>query len=215
MLLSPSANPRSNPLYPDRSVFLAGSIEMGKAEDWQAKLTSTLSNLGLPYHLTVLNPRRESWDPSWIQDISNPQFRGQIEWELDCQDRADVIAMYLHPDDEGSISLLELGLLAESGKMVVCCPEGFSSRGNVQIVCKRYGISLVGSMDELVQEVVKRLGELPAPQDTKTHMDGISWLPTETLGLAYAALRSRLDVATIAKDGTADDNKTSLSLTLK
>ncbi|THV06298.1 hypothetical protein K435DRAFT_773274 [Dendrothele bispora CBS 962.96] len=177
--------PPQQPIIPDKSIFLAGSIEMGKAEDWQAKLTSTLSNLDLAYHLelTVLNPRRESWDPSWVQDISNPQFRGQVEWELDCQDRADVIAMYLHPDTKAPISLLELGLLAKSGKMVVCCPEGFYRRGNVQIVCKRYGISLVESMDELVQEVVKKLGESPAPQDTRTHMNGISFLPTETLCL--------------------------------
>ncbi|THU80297.1 hypothetical protein K435DRAFT_823701 [Dendrothele bispora CBS 962.96] len=135
-----------------KSIFLAGSTAQGKAEDWQAKLTSTLSDLDLPCHLTVLNPLREEWDDSWKQDISNPQFREQVEWELDCQDRADVIAMYLHPDTKAPISLLELGLLAKSGKMVVCCPEGFYRRGNVQIVCKRYGIPLVGCKDELVQE---------------------------------------------------------------
>ncbi|THU75266.1 hypothetical protein K435DRAFT_881222, partial [Dendrothele bispora CBS 962.96] len=50
------SKPPQQPFIPDRSIFLAGSIEMGKAEDWQAKLTSTLSNLDLPYHLTVLNP---------------------------------------------------------------------------------------------------------------------------------------------------------------
>ncbi|THV06299.1 hypothetical protein K435DRAFT_711486 [Dendrothele bispora CBS 962.96] len=153
--------PPQQPTIPGKSIFLAGSIEMGKAEDWQAKLTSTLLNLDLPCDLTILNPRRESWDPSLVQDISNPQFREQVEWELDCQDRADVIAMYLHPDTKAPISLLELGLLAKSGKMVVCCPEGFYRRGNVQIVCKRYDIPLVGSMDELVQEVVKRLKESP------------------------------------------------------
>ncbi|THU96898.1 hypothetical protein K435DRAFT_858156 [Dendrothele bispora CBS 962.96] len=42
-------------VIPGRSVFLAGSIEMGKAEDWQAQLTSILSKRQpCPPHLGVL-----------------------------------------------------------------------------------------------------------------------------------------------------------------
>ena len=37
------------------TLFLAGSIEQGTAEDWQAKVVTTLSPLGLIF----LNPRRE------------------------------------------------------------------------------------------------------------------------------------------------------------
>ncbi|THV00641.1 hypothetical protein K435DRAFT_776436 [Dendrothele bispora CBS 962.96] len=152
--------PPQKPIIPGRSVFLAGSIEMGKAEDWQAQLTSILSKRQLSHPLTILNPRRDSWDPSWVQDITNDQFREQVEWELDGQDKADVIAMFLHPDTKAPISLLELGLGAASHgkrKMVVCCPEGFYRRGNVQIVCKRYGITMVGCLEELVEEVVNKL----------------------------------------------------------
>lgn len=45
------------------SIFLAGSIEMGKAEDWQSELTNWLeSNCPKDVNLTVYNPRRDDWD---------------------------------------------------------------------------------------------------------------------------------------------------------
>ena len=48
-----------------KSVFLAGSIEMGKAEDWQARV----GNLFLEQNYNVFNPKREDWDASWIQSF--------------------------------------------------------------------------------------------------------------------------------------------------
>jgi hypothetical protein len=103
------------------SVFLAGSIEMGRAEDWQAMVTQALADLPV----TVLNPRRDEWDDSWEQSIGNPLFRGQVEWELEGLERASVVVMYFAPVTQAPITLLELGLLARSGKLVVCCPAGF------------------------------------------------------------------------------------------
>lgn len=50
------------------SVFLAGSIEMGQAEPWQTLLEDALADLPV----TILNPRRDAWDASWEQSISNP-----------------------------------------------------------------------------------------------------------------------------------------------
>lgn len=128
------------------SVFLAGSIEMGKAEDWQVRLESLLSENGV----TIFNPRRDNWDPSLEQKASNPEFRGQVEWELDALDMADYIFMYLSPGTISPISLLELGLYASSDKLIVCCPEGFHRKGNVDIVCERHGIPQVGSIEEFV-----------------------------------------------------------------
>ncbi|KAJ6459252.1 hypothetical protein C8R45DRAFT_1030887, partial [Mycena sanguinolenta] len=136
-----------------KSIFLAGSIEMGASEDWQTALTANLAHLPI----TIMNPRRDAWDGSWEQDISNLVFKQQVDWELDGQDRADIIAMFFHPGTKAPISLLELGLYAPSGKMVVCCPEGFYRRGNVQIVCDRFGIELVDTMEQLTERVIKKL----------------------------------------------------------
>jgi hypothetical protein len=56
-----------------KSIFLAGSIEMGKAEDWQKKLGEWL----LLKNYNIFNPRRKDWDSSWSQTYENPQFSQQ------------------------------------------------------------------------------------------------------------------------------------------
>lgn len=137
----------------ERVVFLAGSIEMGAAGPWQAEVERALADLPV----VILNPRRDEWDASWEQSISNPQFRGQVEWELDGQQSADVIAMHFDPATKAPITLLELGLFATSGKVIVCCPPGYWRRGNVEVVCSRYRVPLVGDLPALIQAVRERL----------------------------------------------------------
>ena len=132
------------------SVFLAGSIEMGKAVDWQTYLSNELSE----ENVLILSPRRDDWDSSWEQKIENPQFKEQVEWELNALDYADIIVMYFDPLTKSPISLLELGLYADTGKLIVCCPEGFWRKGNVDIVCQKYNIPIVTNLDKLI-EIVK------------------------------------------------------------
>lgn len=139
------------------SVFLAGSIEMGMAENWQAQVERAFQDLDV----LLLNPRREEWDASWLQSIDNPPFREQVEWELTGLERATVVAMYFATATKAPITLLELGLCARGGRLVVCCPKGYWRRGNVEIVCQRYGVPLVGSLPELVAAIRKRLGAEP------------------------------------------------------
>jgi hypothetical protein len=143
------------PLIVDRwvpSFFLAGSIEMGQAEDWQGRVEAALAHTDAQ----VLNPRRAAWDASWVQSIGNPPFRQQVEWELAAQELATWIAMYFAPTTRAPITLLELGLAAPTGKLIVCCPEGYWRKGNVDIVCHRYGIPTVADLEELIQEILKR-----------------------------------------------------------
>lgn len=129
-------------------IFLAGSIEMGKAENWQTRVTEALKN----YDVTILNPRRDDWDSSWTQTIEDPKFREQVEWELQALEDATEILMYFDPTTKSPISLLELGLFAKTGKLIVCCPEGFWRKGNVDIVCKRYGVMQVDNLNKLYEQ---------------------------------------------------------------
>lgn len=136
------------------SIFLAGSIEIGKAIDWQTLVTNGLSEeWGL-----ILNPRRDDWDSSWEQKIENVKFKEQVEWELNALDYADVIVMYFDPSTKSPISLLELGLYADSGKLIVCCPEGFWSKGNVDVVCRHYGVVQVNTIEELIDAAKEEMG---------------------------------------------------------
>ncbi|SHI41961.1 nucleoside 2-deoxyribosyltransferase domain-containing protein [Aquimarina spongiae] len=136
----------------DYSVFLAGSIEGDTAQKWQDKVIQALEG----DQVTLLNPRRLNWDASWKQEITNPQFNEQVTWELDALEQCDLIVMYFDKGTKSPISLLELGLFAKSGKLIVCCPEGFWRKGNVDIVCKRYGVQQVDRLEELIEVIKKR-----------------------------------------------------------
>jgi hypothetical protein len=135
------------------SVFLAGSIEMGLAEDWQAQVERVLADLDA----VILNPRRDAWDAAWEQSIQHPLFREQVEWELAGLEQATVVAMYFAPATKAPVTLLELGLCARDGRLLVCCPPGYWRRGNVEVVCRRYGVPLLDQLPELVAEMRRRL----------------------------------------------------------
>ncbi len=131
------------------SIFLAGSIEMGLADPWQARVEEALADLDV----ILLNPRRDDWDAAWEQSIDNPRFREQVEWELEAQEIASLIIMYFAPGTKAPITLLELGLAVRSHRLMVCCPEGFWRRGNVEVVCAYYRVPLMESLEEMVEHV--------------------------------------------------------------
>jgi hypothetical protein len=143
-----------------RSVFLAGSIEMGTAVNWQEEMTQALTN----ENILILNPRREDWDSSWVQSIDDPKFFEQVWWELDGIENADLVAMHFVADTKSPITLLELGLLANTraNRLVVSCPKEFWRRSNVEIVCRRYGIELVSNLYALTGSVRQKLEWLNA-----------------------------------------------------
>ena len=147
--------PPARPNIDRPSVILYGSIEPNPINDWQTNLATSLSDLSI----AIINPRCDAWDSTWVEDISDSRFKQQVEWEMDHARIADVIAFYFKPDTLTPITLLELGMYVGTGKAVVCCPEGFYKRGNVQIVCRRYGVELLGSLKELEAAVRTRLTE--------------------------------------------------------
>lgn len=134
-------------------IFTAGSIEMGAAEPWADYVAEALKDS----NAVLLNPRRNFWDAGWKASADDKNFSEQVNWELDGQEKADLIIMYFDPNTKSPISLLELGLFGRDGKMIVCCPEGFWKKGNVDLVCQRYGIQQVDSLDGLIEEVKKKL----------------------------------------------------------
>ena len=141
-----SETPKTARLQPRSiSVFLAGSIEMGTAEDWQSQVITALADLK---NIQIFNPRRDDWDSTWVQRESNSEFNHQVNWELSHLETADVIFLNFCKDTKSPISLMELGLFARHRKMVVVCPSEFWRRGNVQIVCTRFGIPLFETLED-------------------------------------------------------------------
>jgi hypothetical protein len=141
--------------YDKPSLFLGGSIEMGKAVHWQFEVEEHFRN----QDIVIFNPRRPNWDASWTQSSENNEFVHQVEWELAKLQAADAIVMVFDKNTLSPISLLELGLSAGRNaetalnKMIVLCPNEFWRSGNVEIVCNRYSIPMVNSMDDLLEDV--------------------------------------------------------------
>jgi len=137
-------------------IFLAGSIEMGAAENWQTRIIQELKNKDV----IILNPRRDDWDSSWEQKIDNPNFREQVEWELDAMSEANLIAMYFDPNTKSPITLLELGLFHEKTpyrELIVYCPEGYWRKGNVDIVCRRFRITNCISWNDFILTIKRKI----------------------------------------------------------
>ena len=136
-----------------KTIFLAGSIEQDKASLWQDKVVEELRDV----EGVILNPRRAEWDTSWKQEIENKVFRNQVDWELDALEIADIIIMYFDEHTKSPITLLELGLFANSDKLIVCCGKNFWRKGNVDIVCDRNEIEQVNSLEELITRAKEKI----------------------------------------------------------
>lgn len=128
-----------------KKLFLAGSIEMGRARDWQKDFVESIADTDW----TLLNPRRDNWD-ELSQEDHYLRFREQVEWELSALEASDIIVMYLEKGTKSPISLLELGLYARSNKLIVICDEGFWREVNVQVVCDYYEVKKVRTLEEAV-----------------------------------------------------------------
>lgn len=72
-------------------------------------------------------------------------------------DAATVVVVYFDERSKAPVSLLELGLVARSGRVVVGCQRQFWKRGNVQAVCARLGVPLEEDLKGLVKRVVERV----------------------------------------------------------
>lgn len=137
-------------------VFLAGSIDMGQAEDWQSQAEAFFAQ----EDVILLNPRREAWDASWEQRLHFPPFREQVEWELAGLEQADRILMYFAPQSQAPITLLELGLQARSDKLRVVCPDDFWRKGNVEVICAAHGIPIYETLETALEAVLKELQQM-------------------------------------------------------
>ena len=107
------------------SVFLAGAIDMGQAEDWQAKVARSLDDLDI----TIL------------------------KWEIKAQEDADLVLFVFTKDSKAPITFFEMGAFATTKDSVVCVEEGFYRQGNVDIYCEHWGIPVYHNLDEMITDL--------------------------------------------------------------
>lgn len=135
------------------SLFAGGSIEQGAAEMWQDRLAVDLQNI----NGSIYNPRRDDWDSTLEQRISNPQFLGQLEWEYLAMELATKLFFYFDPNTKSPITIGEVYMLAptvDPSDMTVVCPDGFWRKGNIEFICHKFDIPVFNTfMDGLIHSV--------------------------------------------------------------
>jgi nucleoside 2-deoxyribosyltransferase len=142
-----------------KTVFLAGSIEMGKAEMWQDRLAAKVADIE---DVVLFNPRRDDWDSSWKQDPTpGTQFHEQVSWELNNIESSEIIVFYFDPNTQSPITLMELGyVLGLKKRCIVCCPNGYFRKGNVIITTQRSSNAIcVHTFDDLAYTLRNLLSE--------------------------------------------------------
>lgn len=151
------------PWYPTTSIFLAGATNVAWRETFLAGLRGLHSTGETPYpSTTVYDPFQPNWTADWKEDLGDGRFKRQLEWELEKQDNAAIVAVFFDGRSQSPVSLLEFGLCARSGKAVVGCDRGFWKRGNVQAVCQRYGVPMADDLNGLVTLVLDKLKGMKA-----------------------------------------------------
>ncbi len=58
------------------------------------------------------------------------------------------------------ITLLEFGLatqLTDVADVIVCCPEGFWRKGNIEIMCNFYNIPLYTDKESFFKRIIERV----------------------------------------------------------
>jgi len=124
---------------------------MGQAVNWQTRVEQEFAY----FPVTILNPRRDDWDSSWKQTDTDPQFREQVEWELDHIDAASEVFLFISAESKAPITLLEFGIITSKfpDKLTICVEEGFYRRGNIEVICRRLGIKLFSNLNDAIESL--------------------------------------------------------------
>lgn len=140
------------------SVFLVGPIT--NAPDWQQEAVKLL----LP-HANVFNPRRPI-RVRFDQDQDDVDFfNEQVEWELDYQEKANLIVAWLansiNSDSTrliGRTTRVEVGWHVGRGKpMLVGIEPGFPGEKYLHKFCRQYGYRTFVSLEETCQAAIEHI----------------------------------------------------------
>ncbi len=140
------------------SIFLAGSIEDGKAHPWHddfvdlviSKVMLKIPNLDKDRlsRITFFNPRRIEWN----QEIAKSDLTDQINWELErILNSVNTVFFYFQAGTISPISLLELGLCLSSPgvvDVVVVCEPGYFRVTNVAVTAELFGVKTFSTLED-------------------------------------------------------------------
>ena len=124
-------------------IFLAGTIDDGKSDNWQGEVVKYFEDNPKYKDLIIYNPRRYDFP----EHPKEEDVRAQIRWEQEHLEDADFIVMVFRDGSKSPITLLEMGLYARSGKLIVFCNENYYRYWNVSETAQKYGFLLYEDTD--------------------------------------------------------------------
>jgi len=134
-------------------IFLGGTIDNGNSEDWQSEVIKSVNNISLQRQVYFYNPRRENWPSA----DNHREIGKQIDWELFHLEKSDRIFMNILASSKSPISLMEIGLFARTGKLIVFCPKSFYRYDNVMKICEKYNVTLYTTNN--IEYITKKICE--------------------------------------------------------
>ena len=139
------------------SVFLAGSIEMDKAEQWQQKFIDNLifevRKMNSGKGIDIFNPRRANWDITVKQSIEDPVFYQQVRWELDYLGNVKVRVFYFAPNTLSPVSLLEFGKFFSYPNTFLCVNPDYQRAGNLEVFANKYKIKIHQNLGDIIHQI--------------------------------------------------------------
>ena len=141
--------------FAKKTIFLAGTTDPKISGNWQEWLAQHLQYLDVD----ILNPRLNNWFSKNEQNLNTQAFTSQLSWELEGLENADLVVMYFKAQSTSPITLIEFGLTANSGRLVVCCEKGFWQYGNVEFICHQCHVPMVESFPELLEIVEEKVAK--------------------------------------------------------
>ncbi len=132
------------------SIYLAGPMDIITDVPWRDNVVERLKDLPI----AILDPRRDDIEALWTSDSAHA---AQVNWELERQKDADIIALYFHPGLKSPFSYFPLGLYAGSSKLIVCCPDGFDNKDEVKAICSQREVPLTETFEEFLDRLAEEL----------------------------------------------------------
>lgn len=105
------------------SIFLAGSINRGEADDWQAQVSTAATATWIETDLTLYNPRRSTW-----ADASENE---QMAWTLPLLKTVDYVIMHLTGSGASPISTLELGMFIDDPRLYLSVDDSYDRKETI------------------------------------------------------------------------------------
>ncbi len=122
--------------------FLAGSMDYKLTAQWREEVMHVL---GKDTHF--FDPTNKKHDT-----LTKKEMKNHIQWELDALLLSDSILLNFLPYALSPISLVELGLYVDSGKLIVICPKEFYKSEYVYTLCENYNTPIFENLTQALSK---------------------------------------------------------------